>query len=162
MKISSFIGACTLGTVLALTAGCAGSGGKSMENAAIANPYVEVSSLSEAAKGAGFEMEAPDSIDGYQISNISFIQNELIQVIYTEGESQLYLRKGKGLLDIAGDYNHYLYEEDMLMDSTVVLLKSGDDGIHCVNWYSDRNSFSITSTAPLVKSTVEKFVAATR
>ncbi len=162
MKISSFIGACTLGTVLALTAGCAGKGGQKMENAAIANPYIEVSSLNEAGQGAGFEMQAPDNIDGFQKANISYIKNELIQVIYEDGELQLYLRKGKGLEDISGDYNHYLYEEDMLMDGTVVLLKSGDDGIHCVNWYSDKNSFSITSTSPLAKGTVEKFVEATR
>ena len=55
----------------------------------IANPFVEVSSLEEAAAGAGFEMEAPEEVEGFEGKRI-FLKQRRRQSAgnqYTGGEA---------------------------------------------------------------------------
>lgn len=48
----------------------------------IPNPFKECNSLEDAAAVAGFEMIAPDGIDGYEEKSITALENDMIQVLY--------------------------------------------------------------------------------
>ena len=67
----------------------------------LSNPFVDADSLEDAAKIAGFDMTAPDSLDGYSGTTIQAIENDLIQVIYGELDHNIYFRKAVGTEDIA-------------------------------------------------------------
>ena len=93
------------------------------------NPWQECGSLEEAGKLAGFSFTAPETVDGYTERYIAAIENEIAQVIFSNGDdSELYFRKGVGGDDISGDYNTYDVTEKQTIDGHTVLCK-GNDGL---------------------------------
>ena len=121
----------------------------------IANPFVEVSSLEEAAPGAGFEMEAPGEVEGFEGKRISYIQGTLIQVVYGAEGSELCIRKGAGEDDISGDYEVYEKEEEMTAGGKTVLAKANADGIYTVTWTEDGYAFAISCDSPMTEEMVK-------
>ena len=74
----------------------------------IPNPIVEYATLAEAEAAAGFTFTLPAQLPaGYADGMISVIHNELMQVVYSNGDAELTLRKAKGSEDISGDCNEY-------------------------------------------------------
>ena len=121
----------------------------------IANPFVEVSSLEEAAGGAGFEMEAPEEIEGFEGKRISYIQGTLIQVVYGSEDKELCIRKGAGEDDISGDYEVYEKEEEMTFGGKTVLTKANADGIYTATWTEEGYAFAVSCDSPMTEEMVK-------
>lgn len=118
------------------------------ENIQIPNPWQECSSLEEAGKLAGFSFNAPESVDGYTERYIAAIENEIAQVIFSNGDdSELYFRKGVGGDDISGDYNTYDVTEEQTIDGHTVLCKGNDGLIYTATWTDGEYSYAVMCDA---------------
>ena len=74
----------------------------------VPNPFEIVDTLDEAAKIAGFSLEAPTEYADYKSIVIQAIADDMIEVIYFDAEKThegLRIRKAVGTDDISGDYN---------------------------------------------------------
>ena len=118
------------------------------ENVQIPNPWQECGSLEEAGKLAGFSFTAPESVDGYTERYIAAIENEIAQVIFSNGDdSELYFRKGLSSDDISGDYNTYDVTEEQTIDGHTVLCKGNDGLIYAATWTNGKYSYAVMCNA---------------
>lgn len=108
-------------------------------SAAIANPWSQWSSLEEAETAVGFPFGLPDAIAGsYTAAQFRTMNNELMEVVYHDGDSEVCIRKkpGEGQ-DISGDYNQYnTCEETTRSGGTITTYHNSGTGavkqiIHC-------------------------------
>lgn len=75
----------------------------------IGNPWSDWSSMEEAEAATGFSFGLPEAIaDSFTAAAYRTLNNELIEVIYRDADSEICIRKkaGEGQ-DISGDYNQY-------------------------------------------------------
>ena len=118
------------------------------ENIQIPNPWQECTSLEEAGKLAGFSFTAPQTVDGYTERYIAAIENEIAQVIFSNGnDSELYFRKGVGGDDISGDCNTYTTIEEQTVDGHTVLCKGNDGMIYTATWTDGEYSYAVMCDA---------------
>lgn len=116
------------------------------ENVQIPNPWRECDSLEEAGKLAGFSFTAPETLDGFDEKYISAIENDVAQVIFSNGdnsEAEVTFRKGVGDEDVSGDYNEYKTVETQQIDGKTVTVKSNDGVIYTALWSDGGYSYSI-------------------
>lgn len=75
----------------------------------IGNPWSTWDSAAEAEQAVGFSFGLPDVIaDTYAAQAFRTMNNELLEVIYRDGDSEIRVRKQKGEgQDISGDYSQY-------------------------------------------------------
>ena len=118
------------------------------ENIQIPNPWQECTSLEEAGRLAGFSFTAPQTVDGYTERYIAAIENEIAQVIFSNGnDSELYFRKGAGGDDISGDCNTYTTIEEQTTDGHTVLCKGNDGLIYTATWTDGEYSYAVMCDA---------------
>lgn len=120
------------------------------ENVQIPNPWQECTSLEEAGKLAGFSFTAPETVDGYTERYIAAIEDDIAQVIFSNGDeddSELYFRKGVGGDDISGDYNTYDVTEEQTIDGHTVLCKGNDGLIYTATWTDGTYSYAVMCDA---------------
>ena len=75
----------------------------------LGNPWSDWASMEEAEAVAGFSSGLPEVIAGnFTATAYRTLNNELIEIIYRDGDSEICIRKkaGEGQ-DISGDYNQY-------------------------------------------------------
>ena len=79
------------------------------QNTMIANPWSSWDSIAEAESATGFSFGLPEVIaDKYTVFSVRTMNNELIEVVYRDGDFEICIRKQKGEgQDISGDYNKY-------------------------------------------------------
>ena len=131
------------------------------ENVQIPNPWQECTSLEEAGKLAGFSFTAPESVDGYTERYIAAIENEIAQVIFSNGDdSELYFRKGVGGDDISGDYNTYDVTEEQTIDGHTVLCKGNDGLIYAATWTDGKYSYAVMCNAGMSAEQLSVWVEA--
>ena len=133
------------------------------ENVQIPNPWRECGSLEEAAKLAGFSFIAPESVDGYTERYIAVIENEIAQVIFSNGDeddSRLYFRKGVGGDDISGDYNTYDVTEEQTIGGHTVLCKGSDGLIYTATWTDGEYSYAVMCDAGMSAEQLSAWVEA--
>ena len=131
------------------------------ENIQIPNPWQECTSLEEAGKLAGFSFTAPESVDGYTERYIAAIENEIAQVIFSNGDdSELYFRKGVGGDDISGDYNTYDVTEEQTIDGHTVLCKGNDGLIYTATWTDGTYSYAVMCNAGMSAEQLSVWVEA--
>lgn len=129
--------------ILFATACQGGANKETDKDAELANPYVDCSTMADAAKIAGFDMEVPEDIDGYTEKTIQAVDNEMIQVIYGPGENKICIRKALGSGDISGDYNTYDDESMITAGDLQVKAKGNDGALHVLTWTSGAYTFAI-------------------
>ena len=116
----------------------------------IPNPIVEYATLAEAEAAAGFTFTLPAQLPaGYADGMISVIHNELMQVVYSNGDAELTLRKAKGSEDISGDCNEYAETKECSISaadgtSYTVTLKGANGKVNVVTWADQEYTYSIT------------------
>ena len=98
--------------LFACLAGCANQRPEpetTAQRAAIGNPWSQWASLEEAEAAVGFSFGLPEVISGhYTAEAYRTLNNELLEVIYRDGDFEVRVRKQKGEgQDISGDYNQY-------------------------------------------------------
>ena len=131
------------------------------EDVQIPNPWQQCSSLEEAGKLAGFSFTAPEEVGGYTEKYISAIENEIAQVIFSNGEkdaSALYFRKGVGTEDISGDYNTYKTVEEQTIGDKTVTCKENDGLVYTATWNDGTYTYAVMSNAGMNADQLEAWV----
>ena len=133
------------------------------ESTQIPNPFVEVKNLDEASKIAGFSLEVPETYEDYKKQVIQAIEDDMIEVIYFEEESEnegLRIRKAKGTDDISGDYNEYKNVETVKVGDYDVTEKSDGKNIFVATWTDGTYSYAIdVDRAELSKEDIESLIS---
>lgn len=111
----------------------------------IPNPWVDCSSLEDAARFAGFSLQAPEQIDNYPDILIQSIEKEIIQVIYQNDTSSITIRKGVGLDDISGDYNEYNESSTETINEHQVTEKGNDGKVYLAIWSDGDYSYAVST-----------------
>ena len=127
----------------------------------IPNPWQECSSLEEAGKLAGFSFIAPEEVDGFTERYISAIENEIAQVVFSNGDDSgtaLYFRKGVGTEDISGDYNTYETVEEQTIGGKTVTCKGNDGLTYTAIWTDGTYSYAVMSDAGMNAEQLETWV----
>ena len=129
----------------------------------VPNPYEIVDTLDEASKIAGFNLSVPATYGDYKKQVIQAIEDDMIEVIYFEEESEnegLRIRKAKGTDDISGDYNEYKNVETVKVGDYDVTEKSDGGNILVVTWTDGTFSYAIdTDRAELSKEDVTNLIS---
>ena len=115
------------------------------EDFCIANPFNPCKNMKEAEKIAGFSMKLPDIPDGFSLLELSAIEDDMIQAIYENHDSNLdiYLRKAPGSVDISGDYNFYKNQDQLIVSDKVVTLKGNGNKIMVATWTQESYTYAI-------------------
>ena len=117
---------------LVLFAGCGTKAEESVsQTAQIGNPWSSWSSVAEAEQAVGFSFGFPDVIaDNYAVEAFRTMNNELLEAIYRDGDSEIRVRKQKGEgQDISGDYNTYEFCDEQNTNGGIV-----------TSWYNSDNN----------------------
>lgn len=121
----------------------------------IPNPWTEYETLAQACEESGFDMTAPDAIEGYEEQYISAIKGEIIQVNFSRADgAYITFRKGIGDADISGDYNTYAVSTQQEIGDKSVTLKGNDETISLVTWTDGTYSYSVNSNPGLDADTM--------
>ena len=133
------------------------------ENIQIPNPWQECTSLEEAGKLAGFSFTAPETVDGYRERYIAAIENEIAQVIFSNGnDSELYFRKGVGGDDISGDCNAYAEQTELTSGDAAVTMKGADGLVQLAIWQADGYTYAVSVENGLTADAMAELVAQVR
>ena len=111
---------------------------------AIPNPFIETKTIEEAIELAGFDIVLPEDMpEGFEITSIRTIENQMIEVIYLNGDKEIRIRKAKGSDDISGDYNEYseIVENKEIGDSAEI--KGNDGKVSVITWISGDYTFAL-------------------
>jgi hypothetical protein len=127
-------------------AACAAKTEKTSGGDQIANPFVSCETMQDAAKLAGFEMTAPETVDGYPDRAISAIEKDMIQVDFTGGDNRLTLRKAAGSDDVSGDYNTYAETNAVTVGELSVTMKGNDGQVSVATWTDGGYSYAIDAS----------------
>lgn len=114
--------------------------------ASVANPYQEVSSLSDAASIAGFSLSVPEADSSYPKQVVNVVNQSMIQVDYTTSDgsdTEYTVRKAQGSNDISGDYNSYANSEQKTVNGATVTLKGNGDTWSVATWTSNGYTYAV-------------------
>ena len=121
----------------------------------VPNPFEIVDTLDEAAKIAGFSLEAPTEYADYKSIVIQAIADDMIEVIYFDAEKThegLRIRKANGTDDISGDYNEYKEVNVVKVGELEVTEKGNDGNISVASWTDGTHSYSINVDEALLNA----------
>ena len=121
----------------------------------VPNPFEIVDTLDEAAKIAGFSLEAPTEYADYNSLVIQAIADDMIEVIYFDAEKThegLRIRKANGTDDISGDYNEYKEVNVVKVGELEVTEKGNDGSISVATWTDGTHSYSINVDEALLNA----------
>ncbi len=117
--------------------------------AGMPNPFVEYATVAEAVKAAGFDMEAPEALEGYGEKMIQVMNGKMIQIIFLDGEDRVFFRKAKGSDDISGDYNEYSQTRSVTVGDYTVTVKGDDDLVKVAMWTYDGCTYAVMTDKPM-------------
>lgn len=112
----------------------------------IANPWKDSDSLSEAETDAGFKIVIPETLDEYTPSSYRSIKGDMLEIIYSDEESQEAFRIRKAPQsdeDISGDYNRYEFEKDLTVSDISVHIKRNDTDVFIATWAKDDFAYAV-------------------
>lgn len=145
----------------------------------IPNPFIECESLEDAEKLAGFSVELPDSLSGYQRRVISAVEDDMIQVDYTNEEDTVQseeelnqkdwsqedftnkdvtIRKAKENGDISGDYNTYSEQKEVTVGDSSVTMKGNEGMISVAIWQDGEYSYAVITGIAVSEETMSEWI----
>ncbi|MGI5856274.1 MAG: hypothetical protein ACOX64_07425 [Candidatus Merdivicinus sp.] len=146
--------AIALCAVMALPFASCGNGTKSTPssggltgNVQIANPFTDCKSLDEAVELAGFEITVPDEVDGYDAPNFRAMKDSMIEIIFTNDNGEIRIRKAAGSEDASGDYTAYAEVFNTTVDGREVTMKGEDGKVKLASWVSGDYTYSVSIQA---------------
>ncbi len=117
---------------------------KKETTAELPNPFVEYETMEEAEAAAGFTINVPDRVpEGYTLSAIRVIENELAELTYVNGEDEIAYRQGKGSEDISGDYTEYSETNEVKVGDIQVTTKGNEGVVNVALWTNGDSTYSI-------------------
>ena len=130
------------------------------ENVQIANPFVDYETLADVADAVGFELTAPETVEGYLDKLIQVMSNSMIQIIYLDdNDNRLFVRKEAGNADISGDYNSYTEENTITVGECSVTIKGNDSTVSTAIWTNDGYSYAVSADLPMSLDAMTALIA---
>lgn len=122
---------------------------------------MDYDTLAEAAKAAGFELAAPDSVEGYDGEKlIQVMNNSMLQIIFhNSDDDRLFIRKEAGSEDISGDYNEYAQVKTVAIGDRSVTMKGNDDLVSVAVWTHGGYTYAVMSDTAMAADAMTKLVA---
>lgn len=125
----------------------------------IANPFVDYDTLEEAAKQTGFALTVPEVVEGYAERTIQVMDNTMLQVIYWNGDSRLFVRKAAGSEDISGDYNTYDDVQTVTVGDREVSLQGSGGTYSLAAWVADGYTYAVMADEPLTAEALTALIS---
>lgn len=127
------------------------------------NPFAEYETLAEAARAAGVEPTAPDSVNGSDRRTFRAIENDLLEVIYCKGEEEIArIRKAAGAGDISGDYNVYPQVDTVTVNGAEVTRKGDAGKVSLATWTAGEYTYSISVESGISAREMTRLISAVR
>ena len=127
------------------------------------NPFAEYETLAEAARAAGVELTAPDSVNGSDRRTFRAIENDLLEVIYSKGEEEIaHIRKAAGAGDISGDYNVYPQVDTVTVNGAEVMRKGDAGKVSLATWTAGEYTYSISVESGISAREMTRLISAVR
>lgn len=134
-----------------------------MGDVQIPDPFVDHATLEEAARAAGFELTAPDTVSGSDGRVFRTIENDLLEVIYRRGEDETArVRKVPGSQDVSGDYNVYPQTGTVSVDGREVTMRGSGDKVSLAVWTDSGYSYAVSAAEGISRSDMTALVSAIR
>ncbi|OOM21481.1 hypothetical protein [Clostridium beijerinckii] len=107
----------------------------------------EYKTLDEAEKALNLKVSQLKTLPtGFKVESVSVISNELIQVDYNNGNSNMVFRAGKSTDNISGDYNTYQVKTTVKVNGIDVTLQGNkNEEYNLATWKEDDISYSIST-----------------
>ncbi|MDO4389105.1 MAG: hypothetical protein Q4C31_08635 [Eubacteriales bacterium] len=119
------------------------SGSALAEIANAVNPLTPCASLKEAARIAGFSIDAPEKAEGCTVA-IQAWKNNLIEICYDNGKNTLTVRKARGEADVSGDFTDYPNTAVYWLNGVTVTLKGDSSALRLITWTYQGYSYSLS------------------
>ena len=110
----------------------------------IANPFVDCDTLEDACALAGFDISVPETIEGYEKPVNRAIENDLIEIIYQNGDNEIRIRKALGDEDISGDYNEYAENSTITQEDLEIATRGAEGKINVATWVKGDYTYSVS------------------
>ena len=116
----------------------------------------EYKTLEEAEKALNLTINPLKILpEGFKMENISVIENEIIQVEYTDGNNNITFRAGKIIDNISGDYNGYEVKNTSTVNGINVYLEGNKSKeYNSAVWEMDGMSYSISAENGMDEKTI--------
>lgn len=138
------------------------AGSKEEESVQIPNPIKEYNTVDEAKKAVAFTVLMPDAMpEGYVFAGVSTINDELFQISYKNGDSEILYRTAEGAEDISGDYNVYKNEKSLKIAGIDVTIKGNEGAVKAV-WTKDGLTYSIYADKEISEQDITNIIASIR
>lgn len=129
----------------------------------IPDPFAEYDALEQAAKAAGFELTAPEAVNGSDSRVFRAVKGDLLEVIYRKGEEETArVRKAMGSGDISGDYTAYPSTSTLLVDGSQVTLKGNGDRVSLAVWTRGGCTYALSVEGGMARGDMAALVGAIR
>lgn len=129
----------------------------------IPNPFAEYETLAKAAKAAGVELTAPEAVNGSDRRTFRAVENDLLEVIYSKGETETArIRKSAGADDISGDYNVYAQVDTATVNGAGVTLKGEAGKVSLATWTAGEYTYSISVEGGISAREMTRLISAVR
>jgi hypothetical protein len=116
----------------------------SEQNNQIPSPFEDCTTIADAEIIAGFTLILPEKMPkDYIKRSIQAIKDDMVQVFYENGESELLVRKAKGNQDISGDYNQYSENSTMNVDDLQVTTRGNNGKVNVATWVNGEYTYSV-------------------
>lgn len=127
------------------------------------NPFAEYETLAEAARAAGVQLTAPDSVNGSDRRIFRAIENDLLEVIYCKGEEEIaHIRKAAGAGDVSGDYNVYPQVDTVTVNGAEVTRKGDAGKVSLAIWTAGEYTYSISVEGGISAREMTRLISAVR
>ena len=149
----------TLSAALTLSLAACGSNKNSAE---IPDPFTECKTMEEASQLVGFDVMGPDTIDDMdKTANRVDADKKLIEVIYTNDDEKLTIRKAEGSEDVSGDYTKYSNTDEVFIGDTEVTMKGDGNKVNAATWLDGSYTYSITTNSAMERTAMTDLINAT-
>lgn len=125
----------------------------------IPSPFVDYASIEDAAKIAGFALIAPDHVDGFSEKVVQVMDTSMIQVLYSEGENRLFIRKAEGNSDISGDNNNYTQSNTVAVGNYEVTMRGENGTVSVAIWTDGGYTYSVAGDMPMTPDVVAALIS---
>ncbi|MBQ7794092.1 MAG: DUF4367 domain-containing protein, partial [Clostridia bacterium] len=121
---------------------------------------IHKSSVVEVSAVLGYEVQSPqDAPAGYEVSNISVVDNSIAEITYQGKNDIITYRTAKSSGDLSQDDIACEFMEIVNVNNIDVVLKGNEELYHNAVWSANEESFSITSESGIEKDIMVDMVS---
>lgn len=124
------------------------------------NPFTDCDSLAAAEKLVGFQLNIPDAVDGSDQRVFRASDNDLLEVIYQKGETEVArIRKALGADDVSGDYTDYAQVNTVSVDDVSVTMKGENGLVALAIWTRGGYTYAVSVERPISSADMIRLIA---